>query len=375
MGEITRALIARVGVDLAKRVIQVHAVDAAGRRVVSRAFKRDQFIAWCVQLPAGCLVAMEACSSAHHWARKLRVLGLDARLIAANFVSPYRMQGKSGKNDATDAAAICEAASRPSMRFVPVKTCEQQGVMSLHRVREGLKEERTGCINRIRGVLAEFGLVFGQGPKLLRAELADVIEDASNELSAMARRVLQRAFDHWRELDEHMRWCDRQVGQHVRSSPAAQRAAKITGIGELGASALTAGVGDFNQFKGGHQFGAWLGIVPSQNSSGGKTVLGRITKRGDDYLRTLLIQGAKAALMSAGKRDDPISHWLVQLVARVGWQKACVAMANKNARILWAVMTRDQGFDPRHVSEKPQAKKPANERIAAVAPPQAGCLA
>ena len=375
MGEITRALIARVGVDLAKRVIQVHAVDAAGRRVVSRAFKREQFIAWCVQLPVGCLVAMEACSSAHHWARKLRALGLEARLIAANLVSPYRMQGKSGKNDANDAAAICEAGSRPNMRFVPIKSCEQQGVMSLHRVREGLKEERTGCINRIRGVLAEFGLVFGQGPKLLRAELADVIEDASNELSAMARRVLQRAFDHWRELDEHMRWCDRQVGQHVRTSAAAQRAAKITGIGELGASALTAGVGDFNQFKGGHQFGAWLGIVPSQNSSGGKTSLGRITKRGDDYLRTLLIQGAKAAVMSAGKRDDPISRWLVQLVARVGWQKACVAMANKNARILWAVMTRDQGFDPRHVSEKPQAKKPANERIAAVAPPQAGCPA
>jgi len=372
MSEITRALIARVGVDLAKRVIQVHAVDAAGRRVVSRAFKREQFIAWCVQLPAGCLVAMEACSSAHHWARKLRALGLQARLIPANFVSPYRMQGKSGKNDANDAAAICEAASRPNMRFVPIKSCEQQGVMSLHRVREGLKEERTGCINRIRGVLAEFGLVFGQGPKLLRAELADVIEDASNELSAMARRVLQRAFDHWRELDEHMRWCDRQVGQHVRTSAAAQRAAKITGIGELGASALTAGVGDFNQFKGGHQFGAWLGIVPSQNSSGGKTSLGRITKRGDDYLRTLLIQGAKAAVMSAGKRDDPISRWLVQLVARVGWQKACVAMANKNARILWAVMTREQGFDPRHVSEKPQ---PANERIAAVAPPQAGCPA
>jgi transposase len=318
MGEITRALIARVGVDLAKRVIQVHAVDAAGRRVVSRALKRDQFIAWCVQLPAGYLVAMEACSSAHHWARKLRALGLEAQLIAANLVSPYRMQGKSGKNDANDAAAICEAASRPNMRFVPIKSCEQQGVMSLHRVREGLKEERTGCINRIRGVLAEFGLVFRQGPKLLRAELADVIEDASNELSAMARRVLQRAFEHWRELDEHMRWCDRQVGQHVRSSPAAQRAATITGIGELGASALSAGVGDFKQFHSGHQFGAWLGIVPSQNSSGGKASLGRITKRGDDYLRTLLIQGAKAAVMSAGKRDDPISRWLVQLVARSG---------------------------------------------------------
>jgi transposase len=191
----------------------------------------------------------------------------------------------------------------------------------------------------------------------------------------MARQVLQRAFEHWRELDEQLRWCDRQVGQHVRSSPAAQRAAKITGIGQLGASALTAGVGDFRQFKAARQLAAWLGLVPSQNSSGGKTSLGRITKRGDDYLRTLLIQGAKAAVMSAGKRHDPISRWLVQLVARVGWQKACVAMANKNARILWVVMTRDQGFDPGHVSEMPQAKKPANERIAPPEPPLATCPA
>jgi transposase len=355
--------------------MQVHAVDATSRRVVARALKRDQFLAWCAQLPPGCLVAMQACSSAHHWARKLRALGLDVRLIAANFVSPYRMEGKNGKNDMTDAAAICEAASRPNMRFVPIKSCEQQGVMSLHRVREGLKEERTACINRIRGVLAEFGLVFAQSPKALRAELADVIEDASNELSAMARRVLQRAFEHWRELDEHMRWCDAQVGAHVRSSPAAKRAAKVTGIGELGASALTASVGEFKQFKSGHQFGAWLGIVPRQNSSGGKTSLGRITKRGDDYLRTLLIQGAKSAVMSAGRRDDPISRWLVQLTARVGWQKACVAMANKNARILWAVMTREQGFEPGHVSVKPMAKHSARQQAAAAVPAVATCAA
>jgi Transposase and inactivated derivatives len=222
----------RVGADLAKRVIQVHGVDAAGRRVVSRALKREQFMAWCAQLPAGCLVAMEACSSAHHWARKLRALGLDARLIAAHFVSPYRMEGKSGKNDMTDAAAICEAASRPSMRFVPVKTCEQQGVMSLHRVREGLKEERTGCINQIRGVLAEFGLVFNKSPKVLRPRWQTSSRTRATSSARLARRVLQRAFDHWRELDEHMRWCDSQVGQHVRSSPAARRAAKITGIGD-----------------------------------------------------------------------------------------------------------------------------------------------
>jgi len=372
MSEITRGLIARVGVDLAKLVIQVHAVDASGARVVARALKRDQFLPWCAQLPPGCLVAMEACSSAHHWARKLRAMGLDARLIAANFVTPYRMEGRGGKNDATDAAAICEAASRPSMRFVPIKSAEQQGVMSLHRVREGLKEERTACINQIRGVLTEFGLVFAKSPKLLRAVLADVIEDASNELSTLARLVLQRAFEHWRELDEHLRWCDRQVGLHVRSNPAARRAAKVIGIGELGASALVAGVGDFKQFRSGDQFGAWLGLVPRQDSTGGKARLGRITKRGDDYLRTLLIQGAKAAVMSAAKRDDPISRWTVQLTARVGWQKACVAMANKNARILWAVMTREQGFDAKHVSIKPPAKH--SQRQQGAAPPPAGAL-
>jgi transposase len=373
MSEITRAPIVRVGVDLAKQVIQVHAVDASGQRVTARAFKRDQFFAWCAQLPAGCVVAMEACSSAHHWGRKLRALGLDPRLIAANFVTPYRMEGKGGKNDATDAAAICEAASRPSMRFVPIKTCEQQGVMSLHRVREGLKEERTACINQIRGILTEFGLVFGKSPKILRAVLTDVIEDATNELSATARMVVQRALEHWRELDEHLRWCDRQVGQHVRSIPVAKRAAKVIGIGELGASAMTAGVGDFTQFKSGHQFGAWLGVVPRQDSSGGKPRLGRITKRGDDYLRTLLIQGARSALLRADKRDDPTSRWLVQLTARVGWQKACVAMANKNARILWAVMTREEGFDPNHVSVKPKAKQSAWQAVADSTSSAAAC--
>jgi transposase len=355
-------LIVRVGVDLAKNLIQVHAVDAGGHRVVARALKRDQFAAWCAQLPPGCLVAMEACSSAHHWARRLRAAGLDARLIAAHFVTPYRMEGRSGKNDATDAAAICEAASRPSMRFVPVKTADQQGVMSLHRIREGLKEERTACINRIRGVLSEFGLVFAKSPKALRANLADVLEDASNELSATARLVVQHEFEHWRDLDERLLWCDRQIGQHVRSNPDAKRAAKITGIGEIGASALVTSVGEFTQFSNGAQFGAWLGLVPSQNSSGGKASLGRITKRGDDYLRTLLIQGAKAAVMSAHKRDDPISRWLVQLKERIGWQKACVAMANKNARILWSVLTREKAYDPNHVSVKPPSKVPSNER-------------
>jgi transposase len=200
MNEITR-----VGVDLAKRVIQVCAVNAAGVRVVSRALPRDKFMPWCAQLPAGCMVAMEASSGAHHWARKLVALGLDARIIAAHLVVPYRLQGKSGKNDANDAAAICEAASRPQMHFVSIKNVEQQSMLCIHRLREGFKQERIACINRIRGLLAEFGLVFAQSPDALRRALPEAMEDASNELGGLARLALQQAFAQWRELDAHLR--------------------------------------------------------------------------------------------------------------------------------------------------------------------------
>jgi len=296
---------------------------------------------------------MEACGGAHHVARRLRLLGLDARLIAGHFVTPYRMAGKSGKNDANDAAAICEAAGRPHMRFVPVKTAEQQGQLSVHRLREGYKAERTALINRIRGVLAEFGLVFPQSPQALRRVLAEVLEDASNELTGIARLVLQHAQLHWIALDLQMKWCNERIQAHARSDDRVSQAAQLQGIGPIGASALVASVGDFKQFASARQFGAWLGLVPSQNSTGGKANLGRITKRGDDYLRTLLIQGAKSAVMTAAKRTDRISQWLVQLTQRVGWQKAVVALANKNARILWAMLTRGDRFDPNHVPQAP----------------------
>lgn len=345
----------RVGVDLAKRVIQVHAVDATGRVVTARALPRDKFVAWCAQLPRGCVVAMEACGGAHHWARRLRSMGLEPRLIAGHFVGAYRMQGRRGKNDANDAAAICEAAARPHMRFVPVKTAEQQGILAVHRLREGYKQERTACINRIRGLLAEFGLVFAQSPRALRLALPDVLEDASNELPWLARVALQRAQLQWLELECHIAWCDERIAAHVNTDEQARTATQLCGIGPVSASALVASVGDFKQFDNGGQFGAWLGLVPSQNSSGGKASLGRITKRGDDYLRTLLIQGAKSAVMTAHRRRDRISQWLVQLVARVGWQKAAVALANKNARILWAVLAKARRFDPDHVSLKPEA--------------------
>lgn len=346
--------ITRVGVDLAKRVIQVHAVNAAGRVLSAKALARDKFAAWCVQLPPGCLVAMEACSGGHHWARKLRAMGLDARLIAGHFVGAYRMQGSRGKNDANDAAAICEAAGRPHMRFVPIKTLEQQAQLAVHRLREGYKEDRTACINRIRGLLAEFGLVFPQSPEALRRSLPDVLEDARNELPGIARLALQRAQLQWVELDGHIAWCDERIAAHVRSDEQAQAAVQLCGVGPVTASALAASVGDFRQFKTAAQFGAWLGLVPSQNSSGGKASLGGITKRGDDYLRTLLVQGAKSAVMTAHKRSDRISQWLVQLTARVGWQKAVVALANKNARILWAMLAKGRRFDPNHVSVRPQ---------------------
>lgn len=350
MNEITR-----VGVDLAKRVIQVHAVDAAGKVMAAKALARDRFVAWCAQLPAGCLVAMEACSGAHHWARKLQTFGLDVRLIAASFVTPYRMQGRGGKNDANDAAAICEAASRPSMRFVPVKSVEQQSLLSVHRLREGYKEERTACINRIRGLLAEFGLVFPQNSKALRDVLADVVEDASNELGYLARLALQRAHLHWIEIETHIAWCDERIAAHVKADAQATQAASLIGISPLTASALVASVGDFKQFGNARQFGAWLGLVPRQNSSGGKASLGRITKRGDPYLRTLLILGARVAVMTAHHRKDRISQWALGLRERLGWQKAVVALANKNARILWAMLARGTPFDADHVSVRPSA--------------------
>jgi transposase len=354
MEKVIREGVVRVGVDLAKRVIQVHAVDGSGRVVAAKALARGKFVEWCVRLPPGCIVAMEASSSAHHWARKLIALGLDARIISAQLVEPYRSQGAGGKNDANDAAAICEAASRPTMRFIAVKSIEQQSMLCVHRLREGIKEDRIACINRIRGLLAEFGLVFGQGSRELRAVLGDVLEDAGNELGMLARLTLQRAQAQWHELDEHLAWCDERIAAHGQSNAAVKAAATLLGIGPVTASAVVATVGDFKQFRCGAQFGAWIGLTPRQRSSGGKNNLGGITKRGDTYLRTLLIQGAKSAVLTAHRRQDKISQWAVALRERSGWQKAVVALANKNARILWAVMTRGEAFDANHLSIKPQ---------------------
>ncbi len=235
MSEITR-----VGVDSAKYAIQVNAVDAAGKLVTNRQLSREKFLSWCEQLPAGCLVAMEACGGSHHWARKLIAFGLSVKIIAAHLVAPYRLQGKSGKNDANDAAAVCEAASRPNMRFVSIKTTVQKGILCVHSLREGLKEERTASINRIRGMLTEFGLVVSKNPEKLREMLTDMLENASNDLSGLTRLVVQEGYDQWKDLDKRIEWCDERINAYIKDDAQAKVAKELVGVGPVTASAMVA---------------------------------------------------------------------------------------------------------------------------------------
>jgi len=272
MGNVTT-----VGIDLAKNVFSLHGVDESGAVVLRRTVSRARLLEVVTQQPA-CLIGLEACSGAHEWARRFQALGHTVKLMAPRFVAPYR---KNGKNDGNDAEAICEAVSRPSMRFVPVKTLEQQSVLCLHRVREGLIEERTATINRLRGLLAEFGFVLPQ------------------------------------------------------------KAAEVRlGIGPLTASAIVASVGDVREFKNGRQFCAWLGLVPRQHSTGGKQRLGHITGRGGPYLRTLLVMGARSVLQRASSQSDPLSRWALAVRVRRGYHRACIAVAAKNARVVWAMLNQ-----------------------------------
>lgn len=340
-----RCAIARVGVDLAKSVIHVHAVEADGTLVVSKQLTREGFVEWCAQLPKGCLVAMEACCAAHYWGRTLVGLGLNPRLISASLVVPYRLEGKTAKSDAKDAAAICEAASRPQMRFVGIKTEEQQALLAVHALRDGYVKDRTACINRMRGLMAEFGLILPKTSRVFRRGVAELLERSAEQVPPLTLRALEGCLEHFRCLEQRIHWCDQQIARHVASDPAARLAHSLPGIGVMGASALVATVGDPTAFRNGRQFSAWLGLVPRQHGTGGRQSLGSITRRGDGYLRKLFVLGARAALRAAARKDDNVSRWALQLKERIGPGKAAVALANKNARTVWRLLAQRQA-DP-----------------------------
>lgn len=339
--------VSRLGIDLAKRVVQLHGVGLHERPVLRRSVSVVRLAEFMVRMPP-CVVAMEACSTAHWWARRFAAMGHTVKLIAPQFVAPYRKGGASGKNDAADAEAICEAAGRPSMRYVPAKTVEQQSVATLHRMRQGWIEERTALINRMRGLLAEFGLSLPQRVEALR-QIPELLEDAGNELPGAARCVLAAGWEHLQLLGQRVGAVERQIEQHARTDERAARIMELPGVGPITASALIAAVGDAHEFRNARQFAAWLGLTPRQNSSGGKTQLGAITKRGDGYVRMLLILGARSALMTAARRTDRVSRWLRDLEARLGWRKALVALANKHARIIWVLLRRNDALDLNHV--------------------------
>jgi transposase len=334
--------ITTVGLDLAKSVFSVHGVDERGNAVLRKTVRRGKLLEFFAQLPP-CVVGMEACGGSQHWARELRQLGHEPRIMAAEFVAPYR---QGGKNDANDAAAICEAVGRPQMRFVPIKSVEQQAVLAVHRLRQGLVEERTALANRLRGLLTEYGLVVGVGLDRLRRALPELLEDGANGIPGIAREVLADATEQLRELDVRIAAYDRRIAALARASNPVQRLMQIEGIGPVTATALVASVGDANVFNNGRQFAAWLGLTPRQHSTGGKQRLGAMTKHGDVYLRTLLIHGARSVLRVTPQRSDAKSRWAESLRRRRPDNVAAVALAAKHARIIWAMLARAQDYRP-----------------------------
>jgi transposase len=340
MNEITT-----VGVDLAKEVIAVCAADRSGKSVFTRIFRREAFAAWAVQLPP-CVFGLEACGAAHHWARWLASQGHTPRLMAAEFVKPFR-KSRAAKNDRNDAEAVLTAVRQPNMRFVAGKSVEQQAYLSWHRMRQGWSEERTALINRLRGLLGEFGVWRGRSVQVLTRALPALEHDES--LPLMVRHLLTEARPHLARLDEAIAACEVEIKSHIKTNAAARRITAISGVGPLTAAAVLATVTDARDFKNGRQFAAWQGLVPCQDSSGGHTRLGHITKRGDTYLRGLLTQGARSALQVALTKEPlrrtRLQAWIVQLHARVGYHKTLVAIANKHARMIWAILAKGEDYD------------------------------
>jgi len=335
-----------VGLDIAKQVFQVHGVDERGKVVLQKRLKRREMAEFFANLPP-CLIGLEACGTAHYWGRQLQGFGHTVKLMAPRFVKPYLNREK---NDANDAAAICEAVGRPSMRFVPLKSAEQQALLVLHRARAGLVRARTGVCNQVRGLLLEFGIALRTGRREVAARLPEILEDAENGLPPVAREGLAVLLAHLKDLEQRITDIEQAIRAWHRSQEASQRLAAIPGIGVFGATALVASAGDATVFRSGRQFAAWLGLVPKQRSSGGRIRLSGISKRGDRYLRTLLIQGAHAVLCH---RSPGADIWLDQLVQRRHKNVAAVAIANKNARLAWALLAHQRTYQNDYVSCAP----------------------
>ena len=332
--------IKRIGIDLAKQVFQLHGVDNHEKVVLRKQLSRTKMLVY-FQTLAPCLIGMEACGSSHYWARELQKLGHTVKLMAPQFVKPYV---KSNKNDANDAEAICEAVSRPNMRFVTIKTVAQQDIQAVHRIRIGLVKQRTAKINQIRGLLAEYGIVESKGVNVLRNALLWILEDAENGLSADFRILLEELRQDLIALDERISTLTEKINVIAKADEDAQRLQQIPGIGPITATAIISAVGDGKQFKCGRDLAAWLGLTPKQHSSGGKERLLGISKRGDAYLRTLLIHGARAVLRFSEMKTDSLNCWLQDLCDRRNKNIAAVALANKNARIIWAILTKKTNY-------------------------------
>jgi transposase len=335
--------VSTIGIDLAKSVLQVHGVDAAGSVVMKRQLKRKSVVALFAQLPP-CLIGMEACGSAHYWARELRKLGHTVKLMPPKYVKAYV---KRGKNDAADAEAICEAVTRPSMREVAVKTVEQQSVLMLHRSRDLLIRQRTQTINALRAHMAEIGIIAPTGADGVSALLAIVCDAADPRLPVIARIALQALVATLASLGAAIATLDRAILAAHKADTTSCRLETVPGVGALIASAVTATVGDARVFKSGRAFAAWLGITPRLDGTGGKVTLGPITKQGDRYLRRLLVLGATAVLGHAKRHPDK-QPWAVALLGRMPFKQAAVALANKMARIIWALMVRGGTYAPKH---------------------------
>ena len=334
----------RVGVDLAKNVFQVHGVDRKEKAIWRRRLRREDWVKMLEgTVEPGCEIGMESCGGAHHWARKLQEKGFTVKLIAPQFVKPYV---KSNKNDANDAEAICEAMGRPGMRFVAVKTVEQQDIQAVHRVRSELSKQRTAKANQIRGLVAEYGLVAPKEIVHLRRVLPRWLEDAENGLSERFRRLLDGLWSDLKVLDERMEELDREIVLIAQGDPVVKRLQQLRGVGPVIATALVAAAGNGEPFANGRQMAASLGLTPRQHSSGGKERLLGISKRGDPYLRSLLIHGARAVIRTAKDKDDRLSQWITRLATRRHPNVVTVALANKTARMAWAMMRNGTDYQP-----------------------------